>query len=57
MPFKWKKTWPTICVLKVTPFAAEREEITGDAAGGAAANGSGYRPLTSWGNSFKLPRT
>src|SRR5205823_1802727 len=27
MPFKWKKTWPTTCALKATPFAAELEEI------------------------------
>src|SRR5215469_6976337 len=28
MPFKWKKTWPTTCPLKATPFVAELEEIT-----------------------------
>src|SRR4029453_9490874 len=25
MPFKWKKTLPTTCALKATPFAAELE--------------------------------
>jgi hypothetical protein len=55
MPFKWKKTWPTICALKVTPFAAELEETTSCS---AAVGARGYSYLRiSWGNSFKLPRT
>src|SRR4029453_35479 len=28
MPFKWKKTWPTTCALKATPFAVELEKST-----------------------------
>ena len=58
MLFKWKKTWPTICALKATPFAVELDEITSWADAVSASTKADYSSLrTSAGNSFKLFRT